>query len=157
MFPLVSGTFRLIWSVSGPARRVLTGFRSCSDSLPVSLLSLSLSLDDALDLRRIPPRSRVARGELGRAKACSILSALEERSRLERRQIALNTWPHTIPFRGVTWFNWDQLTFSLRPRVVDLHSDKRIANTILLEQVFNKLKWFPRGVCCLVSASDRSV
>lgn len=80
IFPLVSGTFRACLSCSGAVRRVLGGFCSSSDSLPLSLLSLSL--DDALDTRRIPPRSRVARGELGRASACSMLSALEERSRI---------------------------------------------------------------------------
>ena len=83
MFPLVSGTFCacLTCSLLGAARRVLAG--CSSDSLPLSLLALSL--DDALDPRRNPPRSRVVRGELGRASACSILSALEERSRLEDR------------------------------------------------------------------------
>ena len=85
MLPLVNGTFCacLTCSVLGAARRVLTG--CSSDSFPVSLLALALSLDDALDPRRNPPRSRVARGELGRASACSILSALEERSRLENK------------------------------------------------------------------------
>ena len=84
MFPLDRGTTGacLTWSASDPARRVLTGWRSSSDSLPVSLLALSLPLDETLDSRCIPPLSLVARGELGRAKACSILSALEERSRL---------------------------------------------------------------------------
>lgn len=82
MFPLVSGTFCacLTCSLLGAARRVLAG--CSSDSLPLSLLALALSLDDALDPRRNPPRSRVVRGELGRASACSILSALEERSRV---------------------------------------------------------------------------
>lgn len=85
MFPLVSGTFCacLTCSLLGAARRVLAG--CSSDSLPLSLLALALSLDDALDPRRNPPRSRVVRGELGRASACSILSALEERSRLRDR------------------------------------------------------------------------
>lgn len=85
MLPLVNGTFCacLTCSVLGAARRVLAG--CSSDSLPVSLLALALSLDDALDPRRNPPRSRVVRGELGRASACSILSALEERSRLENK------------------------------------------------------------------------
>lgn len=84
MLPLVNGTFCacLTCSLLGAARRVLAG--CSSDSLPVSLLAL-VSLDDALDPRRNPPRSRVVRGELGRASACSILSALEERSRLEDR------------------------------------------------------------------------
>ena len=85
MLPLVNGTFCacLTCSVLGAARRVLAG--CSSDSLPLSLLALALSLDDALDPRRNPPRSRVVRGELGRASACSILSALEERSRLENK------------------------------------------------------------------------
>lgn len=85
MFPLVNGTFCawLSCSVLGAVRRVLAGCCSSSDSLPVSLLALALLLDEALDRRRNPPRSRVVRGELGRASACSILSALEERSRLK--------------------------------------------------------------------------
>ena len=85
IFPLESGILRLTFSASGPARRVLTGWRSSSDSLPESLLALSLPLDDALEPRRIPPRSRKGRGELGRANACSMLSALEDRSRLKEK------------------------------------------------------------------------
>ena len=95
MFPLDNGILRLTWSVSGPARRVLTRFRSSSssssDSLSESLLALSVSLDDTPEPRRSPPRSRVGRGELGRANACSILSALEERSRLKAKILKKKT------------------------------------------------------------------
>ena len=115
MFPLVSGTFGvcLTCSASGPPRRVLTGYRSSPDSLPEPLLSLSLLLEDALDPPRIPPRSRVARGELGRARACSILSALEERSRLKGRQtrdftdtgstLPTHVWANSLVQKPITY------------------------------------------------------
>lgn len=140
MLPLVNGTFCacLTCSVFGAARRVLA--ECSSDSFPVSLLALALSLDDALDPRRNPPRSRVPRGELGRASACSILSALEERSRLENKfytrvsygvdcramNITLNVKTHWCAERD----KW--LTYGVTLMMITVRSSKETTTSNLL-------------------------